>query len=181
MLELPMADNRSTRLRQRVQDFLKDSQGEGIALSKAVYNALQRAQIRACEEANAYEDQGAITIVAGTEQYDFPDGLIAEIAILQGTHAPLIASGSTLIGTVSGIPEVIINSTDTAFVWDIPFTRTYTDTNGDTVPLYRFDVEFARVVGSWVDESITIVSKSLTGMTLRSSSDNTVVRFKAEE
>lgn len=176
-----MSDNRSTRLRQRVQDFLGDSAGDGIAKSKAVYNALNRAQVRACEEANAYEDSGTINIVAGTEQYDFPDGFINEIAILQGTHAPLIAGLSTNVGLVNGIAEVLVNTTDTSFTWDAPFTQTYTDLDGNTVPKYRFIVEFARVSGSGIDESVTLVSKSLTGFTLRASSDATVVRFRAEE
>jgi len=161
--------------------MLGDSSGDRAVYSKAVYNALNRAQIRACEEANAYEVRGALNILAGTELYDFPDGMVGEIAILQGTHAPLISSSSLLVGTVGGIPEVVINSTDTSFVWDIPFVQTYTDTQGDTVPLYRFELEFARIVASWIDETIVIVAKSLTGMTLRSSSDATVVRFKAEE
>jgi hypothetical protein len=176
-----MADNRSTRLRQRCQDFLGDSEGDALAKAKSVYNALNRAQVRACEEANAYETSGSINIVAGTEQYAFPDGFIGEIAVLQGTHAPLVGSGLLLSGTVNGIREVLIQSTNTAFTWDVAFTRTYTDLQGATVPLYRFDVEFARIVGSFIDESIILVSKSLTGMTLRSSSDATVVRFLAEE
>ena len=176
-----MADNRSTRLRQRVQDFLGDSAGDGIAKSKAVYNALNRAQSRACEEANAYETSGSINIVAGTEQYAFPDGFIGEIAILMGTHAAVITGSSAIVGTVNGIPEVLVNTTDTSFTWDVPFTLTYTDLQGNTVPKYRFTVEFARMVGSGIDESVFIVSKSLTGMTLRASSDATIVRFRAEE
>lgn len=176
-----MADNRSTRLRQRVQDMLGDPNGEKIAYSKAVYNALNRAQARACEEANAYETSGSINLIAGTELYAYPDGMISELSIISGTHAPLVGSGLLLAGTVNGIAEVLINSTDTSFVWDIPFTRTYTDLLGNTVPVYRFTIEYAQVNGIWIDESVTIVSKSLTGMTLRSSSDATVVRFIAEE
>lgn len=176
-----MADNRSTRLRQRVQDFLGDSAGEKIALAKKVYNALQRAQIRACEEANAYETSGALNIVAGTEQYPFPDGFIGEIAVMHGTFAPLIAGSSTSQGLVNGIPEVLVNTTNTSFTWDTPFTQTYTDLSGNTVPKYRFDIEYAQVSGAGINEEIMIIAKSLTGMTLRSSTDSTVVRFKANE
>ena len=176
-----MSDNRSTRLRQRVQDFLGDPNGTKHAYAKSVYNALNRAQVRVCEEANAYETSGSMNIIAGTELYAYPDGMISEIAIAPGTFAPIVGSAVTLIGLVSGIPEVLINSTDTAFVWDTAFTKTYTDIAFATVPAYRFDIEFARVSGSWIDETVVIVAKSLGGMTLRSSSDNTIVRFRAVE
>lgn len=176
-----MADNRSTRLRQRVQDFLGDSNGTRFALSKAVYNALNRAQVRICEEANAYEVVGSMNITAGTELYNYPDGMIDEFAIAPGTHGPIVGSAVTQVGYVNGLMEVLVNTTNTAFSWDTAFTKQYTDLYGATVPAYRFIVESARVHGSGIDESVTIVAKSLTGMTLRASTDATVVKFRAEE
>ena len=92
--------------------------------------------------------------------------------------------GDGMSNTVSGVKEVIVNSTDTAFVWDTPFTKIYTSgSEGAGQPQYRFEFETPYVVGSdhSTAETVVIVTKSLTGITLRSSSDNTLVKFDAFE
>jgi len=94
-------------------------------------------------------------------------------------NAGLGETASGVIGTVGGIAEVVIDSTDTDIVWDVPFVNTYTDIALATVPRYIFIPEYAQVPGDGIDETITIIAKSLTGMTLRSSADGTVVRFRA--
>jgi len=176
-----MADNRSTRIRQRVQDFIGDRNGVGIGLAKAVYRAVDRVQSRICEEANAYETRGAVNLVADTELYNYPDGMISEISIVSGTHAPIVGSVFTRIGLVDGIKEVIVNTTDTTVTFDQAFVKTYTDLSGSSVPAYRFTVESAAVGASATQESITIVSKALGSIVLKSTSDNTLVKFFAAE
>jgi hypothetical protein len=176
-----MADTRSTRLRQRVQDFIGDHNGQGIGLAKAVYRALDRVQYRICEEANAYETSGSINLVAGTELYTYPDGMVSEIAIVSGTHAPIVGSVYSRIGLVNGISEVTVNIAETTITFDQPFVKTYKDLSGVSVPAYRFTIESAKVGTSLIEESITIVSKTLAHIVLRSTSDSTVVKFLAAE
>jgi len=176
-----MADNRSTRLRQRVQDFIGDPNGQRQGLPIRVYRAIDRVQTRLCEEANAYETYGAVNIVADTELYNYPDGMISEMAIVVGTYGPIVGSVYSRIGLVDGIQEVTVNSTDTTITFDQAFVKTYTDLSANSVPAYRFTIESARVGTSTTEESIAIVSKSLTGMVLKSSSDSTVVKFLAAE
>ena len=90
--------------------------------------------------------------------------------------------GGCVSGTIGGKQEVTVNKTDTPFVWDSPFTKTYTGVEG-SVPTYRFKMQPAYVIGSDQStvETITIVSQTLTGITLRSSSDSTLVKFEATE
>lgn len=178
-----MADNRSTRLRQRVQDFLGDPTGEKHAFSQAVFNALARAQVRVCEEANAYETRGSLNISAGVELYDYPDGMISELEIIPGTFAPLVGSNVFQVGLVNGVPQVTIQDVDTSFVWDDAFVRTYVDpVSSLPVPSYRFIVESARTAADpFTDQSWTIVAKSLSGMTLRASAPDTIIKFRAED
>jgi hypothetical protein len=90
--------------------------------------------------------------------------------------------GDCVTNTIAGKAEVIVNSTDTVFVWDIAFTKQYAGNEG-TVPSYRFTMEPAYVLGSdkSTPENVIIVSQSLTGITLRSTADNTLVKFQATE
>ena len=174
-------DTRATRLRQRVQDFIGDHNGQGIGLATAVYRALDRVQHRICEEANAYETYGSINLVAGTELYNYPDGMVSELAIVGGTHGPIVGSVYSRIGLVNGISEVLVNTTDTTITFDQAFVKTYTNLSGSSVPAYRFTVESARVGASEINEEIVVVSKTLSTIALRSSSDSTLVKFLAAE
>jgi hypothetical protein len=174
-------DTRATRLRQRVQDFIGDHNGLGIGLATAVYRALDRVQYRICEEANAYETYGSINLVADTELYNFPDGMIGEMAVVGGTHGPIVGSVYSRIGLVDRINEVTVNQAETTITFDQPFVKTYTNLSGNSVPAYRFTVESAAVGTSETEESITIVSKSLSGMVLKSTSNGTLVKFLAAE
>jgi hypothetical protein len=176
-----MADTRATRLRQRVQDFVGDHNGQGVGLAKAVYRALDRVQYRICEEANAYETYGSINLVANTELYNYPDGMVSEITAVNGTHGPIVGSVYTRIGLVNGISEATVNIADTTINFDQAFVKTYTNLSNVSVPAYRFTIESARVGTSETEESITIVSKTLNSITLKSTSDNTVVKFLAAE
>ncbi len=84
--------------------------------------------------------------------------------------------------TIANRQEVIVNETDTSYTFDTPFTLTYVDLSGATVPKYRFTFEPPSVSGVVIPiESVTIVSKTLTGIVLRSSSNNTLVKFVATE
>lgn len=174
-------DNRSTRLRQRVQDMIGDHNGQGIGLAKAVYRALDRVQYRICEEANAYETYGSINLVAGTELYNYPDGMIGEMAVVNGTHGPIVGSVYSRIGLVDGISEAIVNIAETTLTFDQPFVKSYLNLSNVSVPAYRFTIESAKVGSSEIEESITIVSKTLNSITLKSTSDNTLVKFLAAE
>lgn len=174
-------DTRATRIRQRVQDLIGDHNGQGVGLATAVYRALDRVQYRICEEANAYETYGAINLVAGTELYNYPDGMIGEIAVVGGTHGPIVGSVYSRIGLVNGISEVTVNIADTTITFDQPFVKTYTDLASVSVPAYRFTIESARVGTSETEESITIVSKTLNSIVLKSTSNSTVVKFLAAE
>jgi hypothetical protein len=164
-----------------VQNLVGDSNGLGIALPKAVYDALDRVQTRLCEEANAYETFGTMNLIANTERYNYPDGMVSEIAIVPGTFGTIVGSAVTKVGYVNGIMEVNVNTTDTLITFDDAFIKTYVDLGGNTVPAYRLTIESATISGSTVAEEITIVSKTLGAITLRSSSNNTKVKFRAEE
>lgn len=182
-----MANNRSTRLRQRVQDLLGDTNGLGIAKAKAVYAALDRVQTRICEESNAFETSGSMTLTAGTELYPYPDGMISETAIALGSFAPVVfpgggsLSGSVITGLMGGVPECIVSTTPQVYTFDTPFTKTYINSLSQTTPAYRFLIESAQVDGSTDNETINVIAKTLSSVTLSSSSDNTRVRFRAEE
>lgn len=98
-----------------------------------------------------------------------------------GTTGSVLGDGVS--NTIAGKQEVIVNSTDTTFTWDIAFTKSYTGNEGAGIPKYRFEMEPAYVLGSDKStlEAITIVSKTLTTITLRSTTDNTLVKFEAKE
>jgi len=64
-----------------------------LALPRSVYDALNRVQRRIAEEAHCLEDKYDLTIYAGEELYDFPDGMIHERMI--------IPSGSTQLRHIS--------------------------------------------------------------------------------
>ena len=161
--------------------MIGDHNGLSIGLATAVYRAIDRVQYRICEEANAYDTYGSINLVANTELYNYPDGMIGEMAIVQGTHGPIVGSVYSRIGLVNGISEVTVNQDETPITFDQAFVKTYTDLSGNGVPAYRFTVESARVGTSEIEESITIVSKSLSTIVLKSTSDSTVVKFLAAE
>lgn len=108
----------------------------------------------------------------------------------RGKRATEVSSGNVGTGlgdcvsnTISGTQEVTVNSTDTTFTWDIPFTKSYTGTEGAGIPTYRFEMEPAYIIGSdhSVAETVIIISKSLTQIVLRSTSNSTIVKFKATE
>ena len=91
--------------------------------------------------------------------------------------------GDGVSNTIAGKLEITVNSTDTTGTFDIPFTKSYTGTEGAGIPSYRFEMEPAYVIGSdhSTVETVTIISKSLTQIVLRSSSDLTLVKFRAVE
>ena len=90
--------------------------------------------------------------------------------------------GGGEVGTIAGQYEIIVNEADTTGTWDKPFTLQYVNLAGSTVPLYRFIIESAVVQGETIpNEEITVVSKSLTQIVLRSSTNNTLVKFRASE
>ena len=80
-----MASNRANKLRAKIQRNLGDPAGIGVAQEGIVYDALNTVMDRICEEANAYEVTGTITLVANTELYNFPDGFIAETGTPYGS------------------------------------------------------------------------------------------------
>lgn len=85
-----------------------------------------------------------------------------------------------VIGTTDGGKlEAIVNTTNTDINWDVPFVNEVDDTDDNPVPRYSFIVEQARVDGNDYDETIYIVSKSLDKVVVKSSSDNTRVKFRA--
>ena len=174
-------NNRSTRIRQRVQDFLGDTAGLGIARPLSVYRALDRVQTRICEESNAFETSGSLNLTPGVELYDYPDGMISEMTIVLGTYAPIVGSAVTQVGLVAGRPEAIVNVAPTTLTFDKSFIKTYSDLAGNTVPAYRFIIESASADGGATQESVSVLSKTTSSITLSASSDNTLVKFRAEE
>lgn len=172
--------SRSTRMRTRVSNLLGDKALTNFT-KQDIYRIMDNVQRKICEEANAYQTAGTVNITSGTESYAFPDGFLTEIAVAYGTHATVTDSNIIQEGYIDGSQEVIVNSTDTLLTWDTPFVKTYVGLTGTTTPAYYFGVQSARVGSSTIEESITVVSYTLTTITLKSTSDNTTVRFKAWE
>lgn len=83
------AGDRSKKLRGKVQQLVGDPSGIGIAHQGAVYDALNRIQLRIAEEASADQKTETVSIVANTELYALPDGFIAAMAIRGGDTTPL--------------------------------------------------------------------------------------------
>jgi hypothetical protein len=171
--------NRSTRIRQRIQSLLGDELGQKFT-KEMVYRQLDSVQRKICEE-GAYETAGTINITAGTELYNYPDGFIREFSACMGTFATVTDSNIIQRGYVSSKKEALVNTTNTTLTWDTPFVKTYKDLSGTLVPAYYFGVKSAYVSDPTSQESIVIVSQSLTGVVLRSTSDSTIVKFEAFE
>jgi len=156
--------NRSTKISGRIRATLGAINDDRLTDS-IIFQTMDDISRRIAEDTLCLEENMNVTISSGGASYD------------------LATAGGVLLteaqyGTVSNRTDVIINSTNTAFVWDKAFTQTYVDSYGATVPSYRFVVQEARIGGTGAtNEEITIVSQSLTGMTLKSTSDNTLVRF----
>jgi hypothetical protein len=104
-----------------------------------------------------------------------------DIMILVSPEDVASAEGSRIHGTIGNRNDVIVGVVPQDFVFDIPFVNTEVDSLGNTVPKYRFIIESAFVPGSDIAETVNMSNKTLTGITLVSSSPNTLVRFIAEE
>lgn len=90
--------------------------------------------------------------------------------------------GDCVPNTIAGEEEIYVDEANTTYTWDVPFTQTYVDLDGATVPKYRFLVESANADGTQLlNEEIIIVSKTLTTITLRSSTNHTKCKFRASE
>lgn len=137
-----------------------DNQKVPDALILGTLNDLQR---RLAEDTLCLEGQMSIPVTANSKDYD-----------LSTAGAQVLTSDPK--GTINGKSEVVVNSTPTPYVWDQPFTDTYTDLNSNVVPSYRVIIESAFVTDEGTQEKVTFV-KTLTGITFTSSSDNTTVRF----
>ena len=131
------------------------------------------------------------TNVSTPEKLNAGSKLQFEAILLYGDTIPLEvltpAQGGTsivqILGTIAGVREVVITSADTdqTFTFDVPFTDTYVGQTG-LQPAYRFDIDSAHQLVVGVEDvstnvTVSIVSKTLTTITLRSSEDNTLVRY----
>lgn len=130
-----------------------------------IFQTMDDVQRRICEDTLCNEASMVLSVSPGTNAYDL-------------TELGGLAVSESGFGLVGGVAEAIINRADTTITWDTPFTETYTDLALNTVPTYRFIVQEARVGGTGVtNETIVIVDQQLDSITLRSSSDNTLVKF----
>jgi hypothetical protein len=80
---------RTKKIVTNVQQAVGDPQGLSKAITTRVYYWLNIVQRRICDEANAVQEKGTITLVGGTELYDFPSGFISEIALVAPTNTSL--------------------------------------------------------------------------------------------
>lgn len=83
------AGDRSKKIRVKVQTTLGDPRGVGIAFEGNVYDSLNRIQQIILEDASAAQTKETVYVLANTELYNLPDGLIAISAILPGSTTPL--------------------------------------------------------------------------------------------
>lgn len=106
----------------------------------------------------------------------------------RATDTPPTTSTVTITppqGQVNGLSEVILNETDLSFVWDVPFTETYTSLDGTTQPAYRILFDSAHPLNPTLPDAtigaeVSIVTYSLTGFTAHASMDNVLFKFKTE-
>jgi len=134
----------------------------------SIYYLLNDVQRRVAMDTMCLDKELSLSIVSGTATYDLTTGSV-------------VTTSASPNGLIGGKAEILVNSTDTAFTWDVPFTKELTDYAGATEPAYRFIVMGAYVTDTGIQETIEIVSRTLTTITLKSAADATRVSFAVYE
>jgi len=154
---------RSSKLKDRVRAYLDEESQQKIT-DDLIYLIMNDIQRRIAEDTLCLEDKFNLTVSDGTASYDLTTGG----AITRNTEST---------GEIGGKTEILVNSTNTTFTFDTAFVGEITDYAGDTVPAYKFIIESAYVTDPLIQELVTIVSKSLTQIVLKSASDSTRVSY----
>lgn len=154
---------RSTDLKSAIRSFLGEESTQRITDS-LLYKTMDDISRRVAEDFLCIEDRFYLTVQDGTASYDLTTGGAIN-RTPEGT------------GEIGGTTIITVNSTPTKFTFDTPFLETILDTEGNEVPAYKFLVEDAHVIDYTIQETITVIEKTLTDITLQSTSDNTSVSF----
>lgn len=134
----------------------------------SIYYLLNDVQRRVAMDTMCLDKKLSLSIVSGTAAYDLTTGSV-------------VTTSASPNGLIGGKAEILVNSTNTAFTWDVPFTKELTDYAGTAEPAYRFIVMSAYVTNIAIQEEIEIVARTLTTITLKSTSDATRVSFAVYE
>lgn len=107
-----MAGSRSELIRSRVTLALPPGkEGDNLGVTGNIYYAMNRIINRICEEASALQAKQTVTIVVGTELYNFPDGFIAERAILGSSTTPIEKKSIAEVAEIKRIGTALDNTT----------------------------------------------------------------------
>jgi len=91
--------------------FLPDPSKE-MSEKGNIFYVMNRVISRICEEAAALQAIQTVSVVGGTELYDFPDGFIAERAILPGSTTQLIKLRMDEVVEIKRAGSSLVNATD---------------------------------------------------------------------
>lgn len=154
---------RSSKLKDRIRAYLIEESNQKIT-DDLIYLVMNDIQRRVAEDTLCLEGKFNLTVASGTASYDLTTGG----AITRNTEST---------GEIGGKTEILVNSTNTTFTFDTAFVGEITDYAGATVPAYKFIIESAYVTDAGIQEEVEIVSKSLTQIVLKSTTDSTRVSY----
>jgi hypothetical protein len=154
---------RSTELKTSIRNIIGELGSQRIT-DDFIYNIMNDYQRRIAENFLCLENRFYLTVQNGVDSYD----------LLSGGAITRTAEGT---GEIGGTTIITVGTTPQKFTFDTPFLETIEDTNHVYVPAYKFIVESAYVTDYTIQETVTVVEKTLTDITLVSTSDNTKVSF----